>query len=133
MSLSLMDELVCRKRARALDDGMCEWHVLIAHQKEMLTTVCYFGADIPNGTQVSAEQWDGFVEMHIANRLESFTLSETVGYWKGCKERTYVLTVVHRKDDDIAHITHTIADLYKKQFQQEAVLINTVATSSVLV
>lgn len=125
----------CRKRARTSDDEAGEWHphVLIAHQSQMLTTVCYFGADIPNGETVSPAQWDSFVETHIANRLESFTLSETVGYWKRCKERTYVLTVVHRKDDDIADVTHTIADLYKQQFEQEAVLINTSATSPVLV
>ena len=36
-------------------------------------------------------------QKHIATKLESFTLSETTGYWKGHRESTFVLTVIHSK------------------------------------
>jgi len=134
MSLSLLSEARGAKRPRC-DEAQekSDWHVLIAMPDQMLTTVGYFGAAIPEGGEVTTEQWETFVDTHIARRLGSFTLSETVGYWKGCRERTFVLTVIHTKADDVAEDVAMIANLYKTQFKQEAVLINSVSTAPVLV
>jgi hypothetical protein len=107
--------------------------LVLVEGDHMRTTVCYFGASIPSGGHVTTEQWDHFVNSHIVQRIGSFTLSETVGYWKGCREQTYILTVIHSKDDDISGDVAIIAELYKKEFKQEAVLINTQKTSPILI
>jgi hypothetical protein len=45
----------------------------------------------------------------------------------------YVCMYVCMQDDDIKDICSLIAELYKNQFKQEAVLINSVQTSPLLV
>ena len=42
-------------------------------------------------------------------------------------------SVIHTKADDVAEDVAMIANLYKTQFKQEAVLINSVSTAPVLV
>lgn len=64
MSLALQEET---KRRRVSKDK--DWHVLIATPSQTLTTVCYFGAAIPEGGHVTTEQWEAFVEAHIAQVL----------------------------------------------------------------
>jgi hypothetical protein len=99
-------------------------HVHIPMPNQMIT-VGYFGSAIPDGGEVTTEQWEAFVRTYVAQRLGppstpqtrrrrtacwcklqtskltqmflvtgpgSFTLSEAIGYWKGCRERTFVLT-----------------------------------------
>ena len=75
MSLSLVEEARCAKRKRCSDpQSPPDWHVLIAMPSQVLTTVCYFGASIPEGGEVTTEQWDNFVEAHVANRLGIFLM-----------------------------------------------------------
>jgi len=70
MSLSLLSEARGAKRPRC-DEAQekSDWHVLIAMPDQMLTTVGYFGAAIPEGGEVTTEQWETFVDTHIARRL----------------------------------------------------------------
>jgi hypothetical protein len=71
MSLSLMAEAKNNKRQRTGDIDQNEWHVFIGTDA-MQTTVCYFGASIPCGGQVTSDQWDQFVEKNIATKLGAF-------------------------------------------------------------
>lgn len=84
----------------------------------------YFGTQKPDHTFVSDAEWTRFLEEVVTPRFPGgFTTWEASGQWRDRKgeierERTHVLMLVA---PDEAKLREVI-DLYKKQFQQEAVL-----------
>jgi hypothetical protein len=76
----------------------------------------FLGRNIPAGGYVTDEMFDQFLYRVL---FDGFTITDAVGYWKGEKEETKVLTVC---TDDYAQVLLT-AELYKGMFHQEAVAI----------
>jgi hypothetical protein len=84
----------------------------------------YFGTQKPDHTFVTDIEWTRFLEEVVTPRFPAgFTTWEANGQWRDQKgeierERTHIVQIV---DPDEAKLVEII-DIYKKQFQQEAVL-----------
>jgi hypothetical protein len=90
----------------------------------MINTLIYFGTDIKNETVVSDKQFDKFLDVELADKVDGFSVSEITGYWKGTKEKTKIVSILHPKEDiNFIHLSNKIALNYKNKFQQESVLI----------
>jgi hypothetical protein len=81
----------------------------------------YFGTSRVNAAAVSDAEWRDFVEQVVVPAFPGFTEVEGTGYWKGQREASRMIVVVHpRSGEDNGKIQHII-DEYKRRFQQEAV------------
>jgi hypothetical protein len=76
----------------------------------------FLGRNIPDGGYVTRGQFATFLQ-HVP--FDGFTVQDAIGYWRGDKEDTKVLTIC---TDDYAKVLETAA-LYKGMFRQEAVAI----------
>lgn len=76
----------------------------------------FCGRNIPTGGTVTDDQMATFL---ARVPFDGFTVQDAVGYWKGEKEATLVLTIC---TDDYQLVLDTAA-LYKGMFAQEAVAI----------
>ena len=88
--------------------------------QRMESDTLYFGTGKPDGTVVTAAEWQQFLHDEVTPRFPGFTHWETHGSWKDVPEEGHVLQVVHGPghEADVA----AIIDAYKKRFAQEAVL-----------
>ena len=97
-------------------------------QQAAIQDTLYFGTGRPHGPDVTPQEWTGFVNAEIAPRFpQGFSLLEAQGQWRNADgstahEQTHVLQLVHPADAQSDHAVAEIADRYKTQFQQEAVL-----------
>jgi len=88
----------------------------------------YFGRERPAGGEVSDAEWARFVEATVAPAFpDGFTTWEAQGAWRGndgrlVREGSQVLMVVHAGDASSDERVRLVADAYRKQFEQEAVL-----------
>ena len=90
----------------------------------MINTLIYFGTDIENETVVSDKQFDEFLDVELADKVDGFSVSEITGYWKGTKEKTKIVSIFHEEEDyNLIRLLHKIALNYKDKFKQESVLI----------
>ncbi|MDR5726244.1 MAG: DUF3574 domain-containing protein [Terriglobia bacterium] len=87
---------------------------------QALATV-YFGANTPNGGQVTDKDFARFLRDSVTPRYSGFTVSTTQGYWKGEAETVRVLTVLAEDDNSFRTNVRIIAEHYKSDFGQEAV------------
>jgi len=80
----------------------------------------YFGTGKPDGSAVTAAEWQQFLREEVTPRFSGFTHWEAHGSWKDVPEESHVLQLIHPPghEADVA----AIIDTYKKRFQQEAVL-----------
>ena len=92
---------------------------LVLYERQEIDTL-YFGTGKPDGSVVTAAEWQQFLREEVTPRFPGFTHWEAHGSWKDVPEETHVLQVVHGPghEGDIA----AIIDAYKKRFAQEAVL-----------
>tara|TARA_R100000234_G_scaffold107851_2_gene79077 strand:- start:781 stop:1086 length:306 start_codon:yes stop_codon:yes gene_type:complete len=98
----------------------------------MINTLIYFGTDIKNKAVVSDKQFNNFLDTELANEIEGFSVSEITGYWKGTKEKTKVVSILHEKNDiNYINVVNKIALKYKTKFKQESVLITRQEPNSV--
>ncbi len=87
----------------------------------------YFGTARPQGVVTPAD-WQHFVQEQIAPRLpQGYTVLDAQGQWRNtdgsvAHEASHVLQWVHADDAASDEALRQIADRYKSQFQQEAVL-----------
>lgn len=88
----------------------------------------YFGTGRPDGRVVSAAEWTRFLETVVTPRFpQGLTVSEVSGQWRGAdgtivREDTHVLQLVHPDDTASDDRVAEVAQHYKTQFAQEAVL-----------
>jgi hypothetical protein len=87
----------------------------------------YFGTATPDGV-VSAKQWADFLNEAVTPRFpQGFSSWQASGRWQSAdgqliRERSYVVAIDHRDELRSDAAVREIIALYKKQFQQEAVL-----------
>ena len=88
------------------------------------TQVCdtlYFGTAKPGGGEVTEAEWRAFVDDTLVVRFpKGFTTWDALGEWRGGRERSHVVFILHPAADDRG-IDEIIA-AYRKRFAQEAVL-----------
>lgn len=108
----------------------CSYYV--APQPNVVIDRLFFGANIPGGGQVSAEEWQTFVREVVTPRFkEGLTIFEGNGQWldpRGeiVREHVMVVEVAHPTRRGIDDDLRAIANEYKRRFRQDAVLRMTV-------
>jgi len=96
-------------------------------EKLSVYTSLYFGTAKPNGV-VTAKDWDEFLTKTVTPRFpRGLTSSRASGQWQGSdgeivREDSHVLTLVHPNDPSNDQAVRELIEIYKVQFQQEAVL-----------
>lgn len=89
----------------------------------VVTERLYFGRNIGNTLGVTDSAWAVFVRDVVGARLDGFTVWTAEGSWKGTREPSFVLEVVHAERSASADsaIVAIIGE-YKRRFSQESVL-----------
>jgi hypothetical protein len=101
-------------------------HCGAAERQQILDTL-YFGTARPGGV-VSEGDWRGFIDRVVTPRFpQGLTHWAAAGQWRGARgpierEGTRVLQLVHGDDEAAERAVQEIAQSYKVEFQQEAVL-----------
>lgn len=96
-------------------------------QKDAIEDSIYFGTEKQEG-HVTEQEWLNFLDTTVTQRFPGgLTVSTAEGQWRGDdgmidKERSYILTIVHSGSDNEECAINDIINIYKKEFQQEAVL-----------
>ncbi|UTW58383.1 DUF3574 domain-containing protein [Kordiimonas sp. SCSIO 12603] len=80
----------------------------------------YFGLSKPDGGAVSLAEWQAY-EAEFAKAFIGFNVAETVGYYKGAKERSRLITLI-MDDCREAKLDETLKR-YVVRFDQESVLV----------
>jgi hypothetical protein len=86
---------------------------------KLVTYQLMLGLNIPQGGTVTDAQWEFFIKHMVAPEFDNFTVQDAVGYWKGEREPTKLLTICTSQRLKVLRI----ADRYKAIFSQEAVAI----------
>lgn len=83
----------------------------------------FCGRSIPDGGEVSDQEVERFLDEVVTPRFpEGFTSWTAVGNWQGDEEPTLVLEFVHPYGHDFDRKVREIAEEYRRQFRQQAVL-----------
>ena len=90
----------------------------------MRSTKLYCGRSRADGSLILLRDVLAFIQAEVATQYEAFTLTHATGYWNGKPEETFVLEfITDTTKFPIDFRPKQIAQAYKKQFNQEAVLI----------
>jgi len=88
----------------------------------------YFGLYKPDGTIISENEWERFVDEYITPRFKrGLTIVDAAGQWMGgngelIKEKTKIIILFHRNSGEKKAAIEYIRDKYKELFDQEAVV-----------
>jgi hypothetical protein len=87
----------------------------------------FFGLSIPGGGQVSAEQWQAFVDREITPRFpQGLTVLQAQGQWRNAqggidREASRVLVLLLPAEAARGPLMDELRSRYREQFRQEAV------------
>ncbi len=87
----------------------------------------YFGTNKPGGI-VSDAEWQAFLATDVTPRFpQGITSWQASGQWRSATgalehESSHVLQLVHPDNADTERAVREVMDLYRKRFEQEAVL-----------
>ncbi len=95
-----------------------------------IRTELYFGTTLPDGSEMTAEQWAGFLDAEITPRFpDGLTVLEGYGQFLNSEgviagETSIVLIIFHPGEfvDESSASIEEIRDLYEVEFDQESVL-----------
>lgn len=93
----------------------------------MVSDTLTFGTNKPGGV-VTADEWRDFLAAGVTPRFpQGITSWSAAGQWRGASgvlehEASYVLQLVHADGSDEERRVREVMDLYRKRFEQEAVL-----------
>jgi hypothetical protein len=89
----------------------------------VVTERLYFGRNIGTTLGVTDSAWTLFLHDVVSARLDGFTFWTAEGAWRGSREPSFVLEVVHAERSASADsaIVAIIGE-YKRRFNQESVL-----------
>jgi hypothetical protein len=95
----------------------------------MIETDLYFGQTRPDGSMITAQEWNQFKETHICRIFkEGSSTFSVVGNWfdpdakKLITEPSYMVSHLHKKSELISKQIDSLRTLYKTLFQQQSVL-----------
>ena len=87
----------------------------------------FFGQSIPGGGQVSAEQWQAFVDREVTPRFpQGLTVLQAQGQWRNAqggidREASRVLVLLLPAEAARGPLMDELRSRYRAQFRQEAV------------
>jgi hypothetical protein len=95
----------------------------------------FLGRTIPNENgngYVSNSELESFLTHTVGRFFNSWTLTEGVSCWKGILEDVVVVTIIASNYEHALDI-RSVAKIYKDRFNQDAVLINSFRSDSLLI
>ncbi|MCL5500852.1 Protein of unknown function [Phytobacter palmae] len=95
---------------------------------QMEQTTLYFGLSRPAGKDITAQEWQQFVDTDVTPRFrDGLTVFDARGQWLGndgkvAKEASKALMLIHGKDAGSESNIETLRTRYKTRFGQESVM-----------
>ncbi len=97
-------------------------------ENAMVQTTLYFGLSRPAGKDITAQEWQQFVDRDVTPRFrEGLTVFDARGQWLGndgnvAREQSKALMLIHGKNGDSEEGIEALRHLYKSRFAQESVM-----------
>jgi hypothetical protein len=92
-------------------------------QEPALVDRLFCGLAIPGGGTVSEQELRTFVDEVVIPRFpEGFTVYRVEGVYRGGRENTIVIEIVHKPQVHLERQVEEIAEEYRKRFRQTSVL-----------
>ena len=91
----------------------------------MQTHSITLGMNIPNAGKVTNQMWTEFLETKVLPLLEYATITDSVGIYKGTLERSKTISVMTDSPAAVDALLQ-VGNLYKKAFNQDAIMYNAV-------
>lgn len=84
----------------------------------------YLGRNIGDAGYVSDDEMTEFIDAHIVPVFDGFTTYDVIGYWEGEQENCVIVEIITANNKlATLDLLRTIANKYKEQFHQDAVLL----------
>ncbi|HAS1784624.1 TPA: DUF3574 domain-containing protein [Enterobacter cloacae] len=97
-------------------------------ENQMQQTTLYFGLNRPAGVQITASEWQQFVDRDVTPRFrDGLTVMDARGQWLGndgkvAREPSKALMLIHAKDAQSETNIEALRGIYKSRFAQESVM-----------
>lgn len=94
----------------------------------MVQTTLYFGLSRPAGKDITAQEWQQFVDRDVTPRFrDGLTVFDARGQWLGndgsvAREQSKALMLIHGTDGKSEEGIEALRNLYKSRFAQESVM-----------
>lgn len=89
----------------------------------VVTERLYFGRNVGSALGVTDSAWAVFLREVVSSRLEGFTFWSAEGAWRGNREPSFVLEIIHpEQSPGTDSAVAAIIVEYKRRFSQESVL-----------
>ncbi len=90
-------------------------------------TELFFGLGLPDGSEVSEDQWEVFVREEITPRFpDGFTILSARGQWRDQhgihREPARIVIILHEPTAQANDLIEQIRESYKRRFEQTSVL-----------
>ncbi len=95
---------------------------------QMQQTTLYFGLSRPAGKDITAQQWQQFVDSDVTPRFrDGLTVFDARGQWLGndgnvAREASKALMLIHGTDAQSENNIEALRGIYKSRFAQESVM-----------
>lgn len=96
--------------------------------QQMQQTTLYFGLSRPAGKDITAQEWQQFVDKDVTPRFrDGLTVFDARGQWLGndgtvAREQSKALMLIHGKDAKSEAEIEALRGIYKSRFAQESVM-----------
>ncbi|MBB1199786.1 DUF3574 domain-containing protein [Enterobacteriaceae bacterium 89] len=97
-------------------------------ENQMQQTTLYFGLNRPAGKDITAQEWQQFVDRDVTPRFkDGLTVFDARGQWLGndgtvAREQSKALMLIHGKDAQSETNIEALRGIYKSRFAQESVM-----------
>ncbi|MEN0617469.1 DUF3574 domain-containing protein [Klebsiella indica] len=97
-------------------------------ENSMIQTTLYFGLSRPAGKDITAQEWQQFVDRDVTPRFrDGLTVFDARGQWLGhdgavAREQSRALMLIHGKEDKSEEGIEALRTIYKSRFAQESVM-----------
>ncbi len=94
----------------------------------MTQTTLYFGLSRPAGADITATEWQHFIDSDVTPRFrDGLTVFDAKGQWLGndgklAREQSKALMLIHGKDKESESKIETLRGIYKSRFKQDSVM-----------
>lgn len=94
----------------------------------MQQTTLYFGLSRPAGNDITAQEWQQFVDRDVTPRFrDGLTVFDARGQWLGndgkvAREQSKALMLIHGTDAQSEASIEALRGIYKSRFAQESVM-----------
>ena len=99
----------------------------VKNQTNYIQSELYFGLST-NGKVISESEWSAFQTSVLDTSFSGYTVLNGTGYWTSGKgepvsEKSKIVLYLHQPSKAIDNTINKVISIYKKQFNQESVLL----------